>query len=77
MLAAAQVSLENIVAGGDDYEVLCMVPENRWDAFYAAATEANTLVTSIGRIVAEQGPPRFIDADENTIALKRLSYSHF
>lgn len=77
MLAEAQVSLENIIAGGDDYEVLCTVPENRWDAFHAAALEANTLVTTIGRVVADQSPPRFVDADGNTIALKRLSYSHF
>lgn len=77
MLAEAQVSLENIVAGGDDYEVLCTVPENRWDAFSAAATEANTLVTSIGRVVSGQEMPRFVDDDGNPIMLKRLSYSHF
>jgi thiamine-monophosphate kinase len=77
MLAEAQVNLENIVAGGDDYEVLCTVPESRWDAFSAAATEANTLVTSIGRVVPGQATPRFVDADGNPIALKRLSYSHF
>ncbi|WP_424631083.1 thiamine-phosphate kinase [Bradyrhizobium sp. SYSU BS000235] len=77
MLAEAQVNLENIVAGGDDYEVLCTVPENRWDAFSAAALEANTLVTSIGRVVAGQVAPRFVDGDGNPIILKRLSYSHF
>ncbi len=40
MLAEAQVNLENIVAGGDDYEVLCTVPESRWEAFSAAATRS-------------------------------------
>ena len=77
MLAAAQVSLENIVAGGDDYEVLCTVPETRWDAFYAAATQANTLVTCIGKVVADVCPPRFLDDEGRVITLKRLSYSHF
>lgn len=77
MLAEAQVNLENIVAGGDDYEVLCTVPEDRWEAFYAAALEANTLVTSIGRVVPDHGPLRFVDGDGNPIMLKRLSYSHF
>jgi thiamine-monophosphate kinase len=77
MLAEAQVNLENIVAGGDDYEVLCTVPEDRWDAFYAAALEANTLVTSIGRVVAGHTPPRFVDGEGNPVTLKRLSYSHF
>ena len=77
MLAEAQVNLENIVAGGDDYEVLCTVPESRWDAFSAAATEANTIVTSIGRVVAGKATPRFVDADGNPVTLKRLSYSHF
>ena len=77
MLAEAQVSLENVVAGGDDYEVLCTVPEDRWDAFYAAALKANTLVTSIGRVVTGQTPPRFVDGNGNPVVLKRLSYSHF
>jgi thiamine-monophosphate kinase len=77
MLAEAQVNLENIVAGGDDYEVLCTVPESRWDAFSAAAMQTNTRVTSIGRVVAGQVPPRFVDGDGKTITLKRLSYSHF
>jgi thiamine-monophosphate kinase len=75
--AEAQVSLENIVAGGDDYEVLCTVPESRWDSFYAAAMDANVLVTSIGRVVAGKASPRFIDGDGNAVVLKRLSYSHF
>ncbi|MEH2514340.1 thiamine-monophosphate kinase [Nitrobacteraceae bacterium AZCC 1564] len=77
MLAEAQVNLENIVAGGDDYEVLCTVPDDRWDAFCAAALEANMLITTIGRVVADRAPPRFVDADGNAITLKRLSYSHF
>jgi thiamine-monophosphate kinase len=77
LLAEAQVSLENIIAGGDDYEVLCTVPESRWDSFYAAAIQANTPVTCIGKVVADVRPPRFLDGEGRVIMLKRLSYSHF
>jgi thiamine-monophosphate kinase len=69
--------IETIVSGGDDYEVLCAIPENRWTAFLEAAPRAGVPVTAIGRITAGEGPPRFLDAQGRAIALKRLSYSHF
>ena len=31
LVAAGSSSIEAAVSGGDDYEVLCTVPENRWD----------------------------------------------
>jgi len=34
-------------------------------------------VTPIGTILAGTAPPRFLDAEGRTIALPRLSYSHF
>jgi thiamine-monophosphate kinase len=69
--------METVVSGGDDYEVLCAIPENRWTAFLEAAPRAGVPVTVIGRITAGEGPPRFLDAQGRAIALKRLSYSHF
>lgn len=77
LLAEAQSSIDSLVAGGDDYEVLCTIPENRWDDFAAAARRANVRVTSIGRVTASADPPRFLDAAGGAITLKRLSYSHF
>ncbi|MBX9819613.1 thiamine-phosphate kinase [Afipia birgiae] len=70
-------SMEAIVSGGDDYEVACAVPENRWDSFLAAARLTNVQVTGIGRVEAGAAAPQFLDAAGKPVALKRLSYSHF
>ncbi len=70
-------SIEAAVSGGDDYEVLCTVPENRWESFVAAAREADVPVSVIGRIEAGAAAPRFLDAAGQPVILKRLSYSHF
>jgi thiamine-monophosphate kinase len=69
--------LELAVSGGDDYEILCTVPENRFEAFEAAAGLAGVAVTSIGSVIAGPSPPRFIDGQGAEIPLPRLSYSHF
>lgn len=77
LLASGNADIETVVSGGDDYEVLCAVPENRWDSFAAAAREANVAVTSIGRVEAGAAAPRFLDKAGQPMMLKRLSYSHF
>ena len=77
LLARGTVGIETIVAGGDDYEILCAIPENRFEAFAAAAGQAGVAVTSIGTVIAGSSAPRFLDAQGREIALKRLSYSHF
>ena len=71
------VGLETLVAGGDDYEILCTVAEDRVEAFAHAVREAGAAVSSIGTVVARDGDPKFIDAQGKEIALERLSYSHF
>jgi thiamine-monophosphate kinase len=77
LLAGGSVGIETIVSGGDDYEVLCAIPENRLAAFTQAAGIAGVAVTSIGAVVAGVSAPKFLDAQGSEIGLKRLSYSHF
>lgn len=77
LLANSSADIETMVSGGDDYEVLCAVPENRWDSFVAAAQQAGVQVTAIGRIEAGTAGPRFLDTTGQPVVLKRLSYSHF
>jgi thiamine-monophosphate kinase len=77
LLARGTVGIEAIVSGGDDYEILCAIPENRWEAFARAADMAGVAVASIGRVTAGPAAPRFLDGEGREIALKRLSYSHF
>ncbi|MDZ4366117.1 MAG: thiamine-phosphate kinase [Afipia sp.] len=77
LVAKGSSSMEAIVSGGDDYEVVCAIPENRWDSFLAAARKVNVQVTGIGKVETGAAAPRFLDAAGNPVALKRLSYSHF
>ena len=77
LLVSGQASLEDIVAGGDDYEVLFAIPENRWAAFDAAARRVDVAVNRIGIVEAGSDVPRFIGRDGQAVTLKRLSYSHF
>jgi thiamine-monophosphate kinase len=71
------VGIEAIVAGGDDYEILCTIPEHRFEAFAREARLGAVAVTSIGTIIAGTSVPKFLDAEGRAIALPRLSYSHF
>jgi thiamine-monophosphate kinase len=66
-----------LVSGGDDYEILCAVPENRLAAFELAARSAGVPVSVIGRIVAGRAASRLVDAGNREIPLQRRSYSHF
>ncbi len=77
LLARGAVGIEAIVSGGDDYEVLSTVSENRFDSFIRSAAIAGVAATCIGTITAGPSVPRFLDANGGEISLKRLSYSHF
>jgi len=71
------VCVETLLAGGDDYEVLCTVSPAQADALIAAGRAAGLAVTAIGTIVAGRQAPRFLDGQGQELVLKRLSYSHF
>ena len=77
LLARGTVGVEALVAGGDDYEILCTVPEASFEAFAQGAGLAGVAVTSIGTVIAGMSPPQFLDGQGREIALPRLSYSHF
>ncbi|OYU86332.1 MAG: thiamine-phosphate kinase [Bradyrhizobiaceae bacterium PARB1] len=77
LLDAGMIGIETLVAGGDDYEILCTMPEERVASFMAQAEEAGVAAAVIGEIVAGEAQVRFVDAEGREIALKRHSYSHF
>jgi thiamine-monophosphate kinase len=77
LLARGTVGIEALVSGGDDYEILCAIPEAGFEAFAEAARAAGVAVTAIGTVIADTSAPRFLDGEGREIALKRLSYSHF
>jgi len=76
-LGMKATTLEALISGGDDYEVLCTVPENRVTAFIEAAKAAGVEATAIGAIREGRDPPRFIAAGGRLVTPKRGSYSHF
>jgi thiamine-monophosphate kinase len=77
LLSRGAVSLETLIAGGDDYEILCTVPEAMAGALAEAARQAGVAVTDIGTVMAGDGLPRFLDGEGRELAFARLSYSHF
>ncbi len=77
LLARGIAGIEAIVSGGDDYEILCAISEERFEAFAQEAGTAGVAVTSIGTVIAGRAVPRFLDGKGSEIALPRLSYSHF
>jgi thiamine-monophosphate kinase len=77
LLSCGTVGLEALITGGDDYEILCTVPQARADAFAQAARQAGVAATDIGTILAGTSPPKFLDGQGGELTLQRLSYSHF
>lgn len=65
-----------VLAGGDDYELLFTAPAAQGEAVLAAAREAGTPVTRIGRI--ETGPGlRLVDAQGRPVSGRYASFDHF
>jgi len=71
------VEIETLIAGGDDYEILCTVADDRVEAFAQAARRAGVTLSSIGMVVAGSAAPKFLDGQGREIPLKRRAYSHF
>ncbi|MDA7948296.1 MAG: thiamine-phosphate kinase [Hyphomicrobiaceae bacterium] len=69
--------LEELLSGGDDYEILQTVPETAAAAFEDDCRRAGVDVTAIGRIVAADEGVRVRDGQGNEIAMSRKSYAHF
>lgn len=78
VLAAQPLALQRIctLAGGDDYELLFTAPREAADRVQAAAREAGTAVTRIGRIEAGQGL-RLVDREGHELANTFGSFDHF
>jgi thiamine-monophosphate kinase len=68
--------LDYVLAGGDDYELLFTAAPPQREAVRAAAAQADTPVTRIGRIEAEPGI-RLLDRQGGLIARRYASFDHF
>jgi thiamine-monophosphate kinase len=77
LVARGVANVETLISGGDDYEILCAIPEARFEAFVLAAWQAGVAVASIGTIIAGTAAPAFLDAQGRELVLTRRSWSHF
>jgi len=62
--------------GGDDYEILCTVPEREFPSLVAAAEAAGVSLSRIGLVTAEAGVVRYSEAGRAR-EFARGSFAHF
>jgi thiamine-monophosphate kinase len=74
-VAAEPATIETVLTGGDDYEIILTLAADKVVVLRAAAHQAGVAVTEIGRIAAGEGT-RFLH-DGKTLTFVRPSYSHF
>jgi thiamine-monophosphate kinase len=74
-VAADAATIETVLSGGDDYEIVLTLAPDKLVALRAAAQAAGVAVTEIGRIAAGEGT-RFVQHGE-VLSFARPSYSHF
>lgn len=78
IVAQAPGRLGHLFTAGDDYEVLAAVPQNRADAFAAAAAAAGVPVSRIGTIDAGRPALAVIGPDGGVMVLPaRTGWDHF
>ncbi|HKU06667.1 MAG TPA: thiamine-phosphate kinase [Bradyrhizobium sp.] len=77
LVANRTVGIDTLITGGDDYEILCTVPQAEFEAFALGARKAGVAVTAIGAVIAGSAIPSFLDGQGRELALKRRSWSHF
>ena len=75
-LAAEPARIRNVVAAGDDYEILAAVPPAAGADFEAAAERAGVAVIRIGRITSDR-EVRVLDAAGVPLAPARTGWDHF
>jgi thiamine-monophosphate kinase len=75
-LAADPRSMQQVIGGGDDYEVLAAVPAAQAEQFEASASAAGVSVTRIGSLKAGTGAV-FIGRDGSPLRLPVTGWDHF
>ena len=75
-LISLNQQLECVLSGGDDYELAFTAPVSARDAVQAAARQAATPVTCIGRVDAEPGL-RLVDGHGQRMTGHFSSFDHF
>ena len=77
LVANRTIGIDTLIAGGDDYEILCAVPEADFETFARDARKAGVTVSPIGAVIAGSAIPSFLDERGRELALRRRAWSHF
>lgn len=75
LVEAGAAALADLMAGGDDYELLFTAPPERRGQIADAAAEAGVAVAAIGRMV-ESGGVRVLDEAGAEMRIERRGYTH-
>lgn len=75
-LASAPDLIDRLVTGGDDYEILCAVPDDRLPGFLEEAAAAEAGIAVIGTVEDGQEQPVFRNGGRER-RYERGSFSHF
>jgi thiamine-monophosphate kinase len=76
-LAADPALHETLLAGGDDYEIVCTVADDRLEALRADAAAAGIAIHRVGRVASGDTGLRMRDASGAVMTFARASFSHF
>jgi thiamine-monophosphate kinase len=76
-LANDPASIETVLTGGDDFEIVATVPADRREALVSAAAAAGVAMTEIGAVIAGPAEARFVTAGGERLRFSRPSFSHF
>ncbi len=74
--AAAPSAAAQALFAGDDYEILCAIPPERFDAFVAAAAASRTPLTVLGRFRTAPGVDLLAPSGQ-PMTLPRSGWDHF
>jgi thiamine-monophosphate kinase len=69
--------LQTALTGGDDYEILCCVPQSAVPRWLDSAKASGVPVTQIGMIESGQDAPSWIGASGQAVGFGAGSFSHF
>jgi len=75
--AAEPGLIEMALTGGDDYEILCTVAPEAFEALRTEVEAAGIRLTAIGTVTAGAGPPRFETGDGGVRVFAAGAFSHF
>lgn len=76
-LTAAPALISTILTGGDDYEIIAVVPREKAESYQRACADAGIGASEIGAVTEGDNPPKFLDRKRKPAVFERLSYSHF